>query len=134
MLPSEQQSAHRLFVLALQHEAIACGRDGCPGPVEVTDQSQTRDRIKTFDLRCERCNWHHTVAGHEQLAPPWDNATLELMADNHLMHQQPVCPFDETPVVFISMPNPRRKAKYRVVCFYCGREMVMDWPPSESKR
>jgi len=134
MRPSEQQQAHRLFVRALQHEAIGCERIGCPGPVEAVDQSQTRDRVKTFHLQCEHCGWHTSLTGQEQLTPPWDNAALELMADEHLMHQQPVCPFDETPVVFISMPNPRRKAKYRVACFYCGRHIVMDWPPPESKR
>lgn len=130
----EQEQAHRLFIRALQHEAISCGRTGCPGPVEALDQSQTRDRIKTFDITCERCGWHASVTGHEQLTPLWDNASLELMADEHLMHQQPVCPYDDTPVVFISMPNPRRKAKYRVACFYCGRHTEMDWPPPESKR
>ena len=80
------------------------------------------------------CGWQTTVTGSEQLTPPWDNASLELMADEHLMHQQPVCPFDDTPVVFISMPNPRRKAKYRLACFYCGRQTEMEWPPPESKR
>ncbi len=133
-MSSEQAQAHRLFIRALQHEAISCERAGCPGPVEVIDQSQTRDRVKTFDMHCERCGWHTSVTGHEQLSPVWDNASLELMADEHLMHQQPLCPYDDTPVVFISMPNPRRKAKYRVACFYCGRQTEMDWPPPESKR
>ncbi|MCC6966514.1 MAG: hypothetical protein IT391_09540 [Nitrospira sp.] len=134
MTSPEQEQAHRVFILALQHEAINCGRAGCPGPVEALDQSQTRDRVKTFELTCERCGWHASVTGREQLTPLWDNASLELMADEHLMHQQPVCPYDDTPVVFISMPNPRRKAKYRVACFYCGRHTEMDWPPPESKR
>lgn len=134
MTSSEQEQAHRVFIRALQHDAISCGRAGCPGPVEALDQSQTRDRIKTFELTCERCGWHTSVTGREQLMPLWDNASLELMADEHLMHQQPVCPYDDTPVVFISMPNPRRKAKYRVACFYCGRHTEMDWPPPESKR
>ncbi|MGC3975752.1 MAG: hypothetical protein QM771_15425 [Nitrospira sp.] len=133
-MSSEQEQAHRLFILALQHESIGCGRAGCPGPVETLDQSQTRDRVKTFHMTCEQCGWHTSVTGREQLMPLWDNASLELMADEHLMHQQPVCPYDDTPVVFISMPNPRRKAKYRVACFYCGRQIEMDWPPPESKR
>ena len=30
-------------------------------------------------------------------------------------------------MVFISMPNPRRKAKYRGL-FLCGRQTDMDWP------
>lgn len=133
-MESEQDQAHRVFIRALQHEAISCGHDGCPGPVEAVDQSQTRDRVKTFEMTCERCGWRSQVTGREQLTPPWDNASLELMADEHLMHQQPVCPYDDTPVVFISMPNPRRKAKYRVACFYCGRQTEMEWPPAESKR
>jgi hypothetical protein len=130
----DQSQSHHLFIRALQHETITCEHAGCPGPVETIDQSQTRDRVKTFHLQCERCGWQTTVTGSEQLTPPWDNAALELMADEHLMHQQPVCPFDDTPVVFISMPNPRRKAKYRLACFYCGRQTEMDWPPPESKR
>ena len=134
MSSSAQQQAHRLFMRALQHETITCERADCLGSVEAVDQSQTRDRVKTFELHCEHCGWRANVTGREQLTPPWDNAALELMADEHLMHQQPVCPFDETPVVFISMPNPRRKAKYRVACFYCGRHTEMDWPPPESKR
>ena len=133
-MESEQDQAHRVFIRALQHEAISCGHDGCPGPVEAVDQSQTRDRVKTFEMTCERCGWRSHVTGREQLTPPWDNASLELMADEHLMHQQPLCPYDDTPVVFISMPNPRRKAKYRVACFYCGRQTEMEWPPAESKR
>jgi hypothetical protein len=56
------------------------------------------------------------------------------MADEHLMHQQPTCPFDETPVVFHSLPNPRRRARYRLACFFCGRQADMDWPPPESRR
>ncbi|GMV50733.1 hypothetical protein FBQ96_12800 [Nitrospirales bacterium NOB] len=133
-MPMDRQESHRLFVRALQHEPIRCGQQGCPGPVETVDQSQTRDRVKTFVMHCERCGWQDRVSGVEQATPPWDNASLELMADEHLMHQQPVCPYDDTPVVFISMPNPRRKAKYRVACFYCGRQTEMDWPPPESKR
>ena len=134
MIPSDQQQTHRLFVKALQHGPISCETASCPGPVETVDQSQTRDRVKSYDIRCECCGWHTRVTGREQVAPPWENASLELMADEHLMHQQPVCPFDDTPVVFISMPNPRRKAKYRLACFYCGRQTEMEWPPPESKR
>ena len=109
---SDQQRSHQVFVKALQHEVITCERTGCPGPVEIIDQSQTRDRVKTFEVHCEKCGWKRTVTGAEQLNPPWDNASLELMADEHLMHQQPVCPFDDTPVVFISMPNPRRSSRW----------------------
>ncbi len=133
-MPTEQQRMHQLFIKALQHEPIGCGTAGCPGPVEIVDQSQTRDRVKTFDAYCQRCGWRNRISGREQLTPPWDDASLLMMADEHLMHQQPVCPFDDTPVVFISMPNPRRKAKYRVACYYCGRQTEMDWPPAEAKR
>jgi hypothetical protein len=44
------------FVRDLVRESL-----GCPGPVETVDQSQTRDRVKTFDLRCERCGWHTSL-------------------------------------------------------------------------
>jgi len=131
---ARQQVAHREFIRALQHEPIACRRTGCPGPVEVTDLSQVRDRVKTFALRCQRCGWEDRLTGREEPVPPWDDAALLIMADEHLMHQQPSCPFDETPVVFTSLPNPRRRARYRLSCFYCGRQAEMDWPPSESRR
>jgi hypothetical protein len=122
------------FVKALQHEPLWCGNTGCPGPVQVADLSQLRDRIRSFDATCAQCGWHRRLTGQESLAPPWDDASLLAMADVHLMHQQPICPFDETPVVFTSLPNPRRKARYRLSCFYCGRQAEMDWPPPESKR
>ena len=41
---------------------------------------------------------------------------------------------DDTPITFISMPNPRRKARYRLLCYYCGRHTEMNWPPPEAKR
>lgn len=129
-----QQGTHQEFVHALQHEPTACYRAGCPGPVEVSDLSQVHDRVKTFGLRCQRCGWEGRVTGREELAPPWDEASLLIMADEHLMHQQPSCPFDGTPVVFTSLPNPRRRARYRLSCFYCGRQAEMDWPPPEARR
>ena len=55
------------------------------------------------------------------------------MADEHLMHQQPICPYDRTPVVFTSLQNPRRKARYRLSCFYCGRQAEIDWPPPRGR-
>jgi hypothetical protein len=57
-----------------------------------------------------------------------------MMAEVHLLHDQPTCPFDDTPITFISMPNPRRKARYRLLCYYCGRHTEMNWPPPEAKR
>lgn len=130
----ERKQEHELFVKALQHEHISCLRQGCSGSIEITDLSQLNDRIKTFQLKCERCGWQERVSGVYSVTPPWDEAALLVMADEHLMHQQPVCPNDGTPVVFTSLPNPRRKARYRVSCFYCGRNTDMDWPPPESRR
>jgi hypothetical protein len=56
-----------------------------------------------------------------------------MMSEVHLLHEQPSCPFDDTPITFTSMPNPRRKARYRLSCFYCGRHAEMNWPPPEAK-
>lgn len=124
---------HQRFVQALQHEPIACGQAGCPGPVQVTDLSQFRDRVKSFELACERCGWRDRVTGREESGPPWDETALLDLAYEHLMHQQPVCPHDGTPVVFTSLPNPRRRGRYRLSCFYCGRQAEMDWPPPEAR-
>ena len=133
-MASEQALLHQQFVHALQHEPIHCAKAGCAGPVEVHDLSQVRDRVKVFEARCQQCGWQARLTGQEQLSPPWDDAAILVMADEHLMHQQPSCPFDGTPVVFTSMPNPRRRAKYRLSCFYCGRKIEMDWPPAEARR
>src|SRR2546425_7837438 len=62
----EQGLQHQEFVKALQHEAIPCGRSGCPGPVRATDLSQVHDRVKTFQFTCERCGWQDRVAGREE--------------------------------------------------------------------
>ncbi len=132
--PFHKLSAHDLFVRALQHEPLPCSRPQCPGPVQATDASQVHDRVKRFHLHCEHCDDNSELGGTEQLTPPWDDASLLVMADEHLMHQQPTCPFDGTPVVFHSLPNPRRRARYRLACFFCGRSAVMDWPPAESRR
>jgi hypothetical protein len=127
-------SSHRRFVYALQHEALPCGRPGCSGPVEVADLSQAHDRVKAFHCRCQACGSEERLEGHGPQLPPWDDASLLAMAEEHLLHQQPICPFDETPVVFTSLPNPRRRARYRLSCFYCGRQADMDWPPPEARR
>ena len=60
-------------------------------------------------------------------------ASITMMAKVHLLHDQPSCPFDDTPITFTSMPNPRRKARYRLSCFYCGRHAELNWPPPEAK-
>jgi hypothetical protein len=133
MVP-KQSLMHQQFVHALQHEPIQCGKPGCTGSVDVHDLSQVRDRIKVFEAQCRQCGWHSRLSGQEASNPPWDDGAILVMADEHLMHQQPSCPFDGTPVVFTSMPNPRRRAKYRISCFYCGRQAEMDWPPAESRR
>jgi len=127
-------SAPPHFIQALQHEHLSCASPSCSGPVEVHDLSQVRDRVKTFEVKCLRCGWQSKLTGKEQLTPPWDDAAILGMADEHLMHQQPVCPYDDTPVVFTSLPNPRRQAKYRLSCYYCGRQVEMTWPPAEARR
>lgn len=131
---ADQSLEHEQFILALQHEPIPCGTPECAGPVEVHDVSGVRDRVKVFEARCQTCRWQARLSGKEQMTPPWDEAAILVMADEHLMHQQPTCPFDGTPVVFTSMPTPRRRAKYRISCFYCGRQVEMDWPPPEARR
>ena len=125
---------HAQFLKALQGESIACATPGCPGPVETHDLSLLHDRVKTFESTCERCGRQDRVTGREELSPPWDEDSLLEMAYEHLMHQPALCPSDGTPVVFTSLPNPRRKGRYRLSCFYCGRQAEMDWPPPESRR
>jgi len=125
---------HQQFVKALQHEPVPCGTAGCPGPVEASDLSALVDRVKTFAVRCQRCGWQTHLKGSNEPFPPWDDGALLTMANEHLLHQQPNCPHDGTPVIFTSLPNPRRGARYRLSCFYCGRQAEMDWPPGESRR
>lgn len=130
---ADPSAAHHRFVLALQHEPVACGRPGCPGPVEVLDTSRLQDRVKSFSFACTCCNWNERTGGTITLTPPWDEAAVLMMAEAHLLHEQPSCPFDNTPIVFTSLPNPRRKARYRLSCFYCGRQAEMDWPPRQAR-
>ncbi len=125
--------APQVFVKALQREQIPCPMPGCPGPVESCEGSQADDRVKRFDLRCTQCGWQELVTGKEELTPPWGEASLLAMADEHLLHRQPTCPYDQAPVIFTSLTKPRRKARYRIACFYCGRQAEIDWPPQESK-
>lgn len=131
---STQDLNHVQFVKALQGEPISCATPACPGPVETRDLSLLHDRVKTFGLKCETCGWTDRLTGREQLTPSWDEDSLLEMAYEHLMHQPAFCPSDGTPVVFTSLPNPRRKGRYRLFCFYCGRQAEMDWPPPESRR
>jgi hypothetical protein len=127
-------SPHDRFIRALQHDQLICGRPECGGRVEITDLSQSYDRVKTYQLTCPVCGWLGRVSGHLAPEPPWDNAALLEMAEEHLLHQQPLCPNDRTPVVFTSLPNPRRKARYRLSCYWCGRQADIDWPPPEARR
>ena len=118
MKSEQERQVHHRFVQALQHEHLTCVKDGCGGPMTVTDMTP-----------------HHArIAGHEQTSPSWDVASITMMAEVHLLHDQPICPFDDTPITFISMPNPRRKARYRLLCYFCGRHTEMNWPPPEAKR
>ena len=125
--------APQAFVQALQKHRIACALDGCPGSFEAVELTQIDDRVKAFDLRCDRCGRTERIAGQEQLDPPWDDASLLEIADEHLLHLQPVCPYDQAPVQFHSLPNPRRKARYLISCYFCGRQAELEWPPPEAK-
>ncbi len=117
------------FIKALQHEPITCLRAACPGHVDYTEVSHPQERVKAYHLRCEACGWEDHVRGREDGVAQWEDAELQAIFDEHLLHLQPVCPYDQAPVVFTSLPNPRRKARYRISCFYCGRQVEIDWPP-----
>ena len=130
---SKYIKAPKAFVNALNKDSIACATPGCPGPVDATEVSQLKERIKRFQIHCEQCGRTELIAGQEQLDPPWDDTSLFEIIDEHLLHLQPVCPFDNVPVHFHSLPNPRRKARYQITCHYCGRQVELDWPPPETK-
>lgn len=134
MKTNQEREDHRRFVQALQHEPLACAKPDCGGPMDVVDLTTHSARLKTFEATCERCGMVEKISGSEEHAPPWDVASITMMAEAHLLHDQPTCPYDDTPITFISMPNPRRKARYRLCCFYCGRHAEMNWPPPEAKR
>ena len=55
---------HQQFVQALQHEPVSCAKPGCPGPVEIRDLSQLHDRVKTFQLKCEKCGFETAMPNH----------------------------------------------------------------------
>jgi hypothetical protein len=102
--------------------------------MDVVDLTPHLGRIKIYEAECKRCHTKERMTGKEQTTPPWDLASITMMAEVHLLHDQPTCPFDDTPITFTSLPNPRRKARYRLSCFYCGRHTEMNWPPPEAKR
>jgi hypothetical protein len=134
MKSGQEREAHRRFVQALQHEHLICAQPNCGGPMQVTDHTPHNGRIKKYEAECERCHTAEHITGKEEHQPPWDVASITMMAEVHLLHEQPTCPFDDTPITFISLPNPRRKARYRLLCYYCGRHTEMNWPPPEAKR
>ena len=134
MKSEQERIAHGRFVQALQHEHLTCTKPGCGGPMRVADLTPHLARIKNYEAECERCHTKEQIAGKEQATPPWDGASITMMAEVHLLHDQPTCPFDDTPITFTSMPDPWRKARYRLSCFYCGRHAEMNWPPPEAKR
>ena len=134
MKSNQDRQAHHRFLQALQHEHLTCTNGACGGPMEITDLTPNHARVKTYEAVCERCQQKEHIAGKEETSPPWDTASITMMAEAHLLHSQPTCPFDDTPITFISMPNPRRKARYRLLCYYCGRHTEMNWPPPEAKR
>lgn len=135
MTTDQDRSTRQRFVRALHHDPLMCMKPGCGGPMEITDITPTdKARTKTYVGECTRCRSRETLAGQESLSPPWDEGALTIMAEAHLLHAQPICPFDDTPVEFVSMTNPRRKARYRLCCYFCGRQAEMDWPPPEAKR
>ena len=134
MTSEKERQAHRRFVQALQHEHLTCIKDGCGGPMDVVDVTPHDGHVKVYQAACERCHTKEQITGREETSPSWDVASITMMAEVHLLHDQPTCPFDDTPITFISMPNPRRKARYRLLCYYCGRHTEMNWPPPEAKR
>ena len=134
MKSEQEQTAHSRFVQALQHEHLTCPKPGCGGAMNITDHTPHLARIKMYEAECKQCHTKEQIAGKEQSTPPWDGASITMMAEVHLLHDQPTCPFDDTPITFASMPNPRRKARYRLSCFYCGRHAELNWPPAEAKR
>ena len=133
MKTDQEREAHHRFVQALQHEHLTCAKPGCGGAMDVVDLTPHNARIKAYEATCEQCHLVEKITGREEQQPAWDIASITMMAEVHLLHDQPTCPFDDTPITFISMPNPRRKARYRLTCFYCGRHTEMNWPPPEAK-
>ena len=134
MISEQERTAHGRFVQALQHEHLTCLKPGCGGAMNVTDHTPHLGRIKIYEAECKQCHSQERITGNEQTTPSWDVASITMMAEVHLLHEQPTCPFDDTPITFTSMPNPRRKARYRLSCYYCGRHTEMNWPPPEAKR
>ena len=121
------------FIKALQHEPILCRGDGCFRYVDCVDVTPPHERVKSFHLHCPTCGWDDCVQGHEEGTGPWGEAELQTIVDEHLLHLETICPCDHAPVIFTSLSSPPRRARYRIACHYCGRQVEMDWPPQEAK-
>src|SRR5262249_27278598 len=134
MKSEQERIAHGRFVKVLQHEHITCLKPGCGGARDVADHTPHNAHIKSYEATSERCPVKEKNTGIEKTTPPRDVAPFTIKTGLHLPHEQPVSPLDDTPITFPSMPNPRRKARYRLSCFYCGRHAEMNWPPPEAKR
>ncbi len=126
--------APKPFIQALYKRPISCLTLQCSGPVTIEDLSRSTDCVKTFRFRCKQCDWEDIIGGNLQRNPPWNEGALMEITEQHLLHLEPVCPYDQAPVDFHSLPNPRRRARYRISCFFCGRQEELDWPPEEAKR
>ena len=103
MISPAEETNRTLFLKALHKDPVQCPQPNCGGPVGVQDCSQLQDRVKTFELKCERCGWKERVMGREELVPPWDETVLMDMAYDHLMHQPAMCPHDGSPVIFTNV-------------------------------
>src|SRR4026207_520717 len=101
MKSEQERMAHGRFVQALQHEHLTCVQPGCGGAMNVTDHTPHLGRIKIYEAECKLCHTKGLITGKEQPTPPWDGASITMMAEVHLLHDQPQCPFDPTP------PAPR---------------------------
>ncbi len=121
------------FIQALHKASVKCVTPECSGAVTVVDCSSRHDIVKTFHFQCDSCDWNEEISGERQVDPPWDEAELIEITEEHLLHLEPVCPHDQAPVHFQSLPNPRRKARYQISCYYCGRQADLEWPPAEAK-
>ncbi|GJL65292.1 MAG: hypothetical protein NPIRA05_02630 [Nitrospirales bacterium] len=126
-------NAPSAFIQALHKASVTCRTPDCQGAVTVVDLTHRHDLVKTFSFHCDRCNWKEEIPGALQTDPPWDEAALIEITEEHLLHLEPVCPHDNAPVHFHSLPNPRRKARYQISCHYCGRQAELEWPPAEAK-
>ncbi|HWV46550.1 MAG TPA: hypothetical protein VN039_11120 [Nitrospira sp.] len=106
MKSEHEREAHHRFVLALQHEHLTCTKPGCGGAMAVTDHTLHSARIKSYEAACGRCHTVEKITGKEEHQPSWDVASITLMAETHLLHEQPICPYDDTPITFSPCPIP----------------------------